>query len=440
MVTDVVPLDDNAMQHYLTEGYVSVSTDFPKAFHQSIYDQVQDIFESEGNPSNDIYPRIPELGDVFHHPRVHGALTAILGPEYIMHPHRHCHLTPPGKDPQRSHKDSYEDDANVRHHRSRWAMAFYYPQDVDEEIGPTAITPGSQYFSESKSLDVLEEKKLCGPAGSVTIVHYDVWHRACENRTDQNRFMLKFLFCRMREPVSPAWDTKAPANVRFARHGNICPHLWIWNAGQTGLAKAGLHGGHVSALKDQYSTAPESNRLDASYTLGEAAAVDTLIDLLAHDIKAGLDAKPDKKHTNASQVDAAYGLTVAGGEAVPALSDMLGDTTWWIRAAAADILGDIGHPADEAIPALTGAMEDDTEWVRRNAAEALGTLRAEASVSAMGRALSDESDRVRHNAALSLIKIGASAQGARNELSQALDDENRYVRGLSQLALDACDR
>ena len=37
------------------------------------------------------------------------------------------------------HQDSYENDQNVRHHRTRWAMAFYYPQDVPRELGPTAV-------------------------------------------------------------------------------------------------------------------------------------------------------------------------------------------------------------------------------------------------------------------------------------------------------------
>lgn len=435
MVTER-PLNDATMQHYLTEGYVTVQTNFPKAFHQTIYDQANAIFESERNPGNDIYPRIPELIDVLNHPRVQGALTAILGPRYMLHPHRHCHLTPPGKDPQRNHKDSYEDDANVRHHRSRWAMAFYYPQDVDDEIGPTAVTPGSQYFTEAESLDDLVEKRLCGPAGTVTIVHYDVWHRACENRTDRNRFMMKFLFCRMHEPLAPAWDTIAPLNIRFDRHGNICPHLWRWNAGRTEPVKAGLHDGHVSRLKAQYSTTPESDRLNVCYMLGEAGAVDTLMDLLARDTKALLDANLEKSHTNASQVDASYGLTTAGVAAVPALTDALTDASWWMRAAAADILGDIGRPSVSSIPALTRALDDDCEWVRRNATEALGTLTAENALPALANALGDESDRVRHNAALSLIKIGEPTKRVGNELRHALEDENRYVRALSQLALD----
>ncbi len=119
-----------------------------------------------------------------------------------------------------------------------------------------------------------------------------------------------------------------------------------------------------------------------------------------------------------------------------ALTDALSHSEWWMRAAAADILGDIGAPATPSISALTEAMRDDSEWVRRNATEALGTLRAKSAVPALARALSDESDRVRHNAALTLIKIGAPAVVARTGLTQALDDENRYVRALSCLALD----
>lgn len=426
----MIQLDDNGMQHYLTEGFVTFPTDFPDVFHKSIYDRAEAIFESEGNPSNDIYPGIPELGEVFSHPRVVGALTAILGPGYMMHPHRHCHLTPPGKDPQRNHKDSYEDDANVRHHRSRWAMAFYYPQDVTQEIGPTAVTPGSQYYTRAESLNSIEEKMLCGPAGTVTIVHYDIWHRATENLTDRNRFMMKFLFCRMREPRAPAWDTLGQ-DVTFARHPTLCPHLWRWNSGQVSPRVDR----DVSTLADQYVEGTEEERLDASYGLGEAGEVDILIERLSEEARTELDQNLERRHTNATQFDAAYGLGVAGAAAVPSMIDALSESDWWMRAAAADVLGDIGEPAAEAVPALATALEDGSEWVRRNATEALGTLRAKPAVVALGAALSDDSARVRHNAALSLLKIGASGEDIRPNLTTALEDENRYVRALSELAL-----
>lgn len=431
----VIRLDDKAMQHYLTEGYVTVQTDFPDAFHQSVYDQAQEIYAAEGNPGNEIYPRIPELGDVFEHPRVRGALSAILGHDYVMHPHRHGHLNPPGKDSQDNHNDSYEDDENVRHHRSRWAMAFYYPQDVDDKIGPTAVTPGSQYFVERESLEELSEKKLCGLAGSVTIVHYDVWHRASENRTNRNRFMMKFLFCRMSEPSSPAWDSKATGSPQFDRHGSICGDLWRWNTGQAS-AKAPTDSGKTEEFRARFNSGTEQERLEASYELGEAGEVDVLVDFLLRDTKVRLEMNLETRKTNPCQVEAIYGLTVAGTRAVPALNDALTDRAWWVRAAAADTLGDIGLPASPAIPALTDALEDESEWVRRNATEAVGNLQANSAIEALIPALRDENGRVQHNAALSLAKMGPAALSAVPALNSALEDENRYVRGCSRLALN----
>jgi len=148
----------------------------------------------------------------------------------------------------------------------------------------------------------------------------------------------------------------------------------------------------------------------------------------------------ERRHTNAAQVDAVYGLTVAGSAAVPALTDLLQDSEWPIRAACADILGNIGRPAASAVSALTESLSDGSEWVRRNAAEALGTLTAANAVSALIGSLSDESVRVRHNALLSLLKIGRPAAPAAPEMRRALEDENRYVRALSRQTLRAIDK
>ena len=436
----MMQLDDESMKRYLAEGYLTIQTDFPADFHRRIWEQADRTFEAEGNPGNDIYPRVKELGEVLDHPSVRAALTGVLGPDYIVHPHRHCHQTPPGKDGQSNHKDSYEDDENVRHHRSRWAMAFYYPQDVDEAIGPTAVTPSSQYFLESESLDALEELKLCGPAGTVTIVHYDVWHRATPNQTDQNRYMMKFLFCRKAEPTSPAWNLVTSSGGSFSRHPAICRHLWDWNRGDDQVEAVKIDPEEAADLEAELVDGSEPERIDASYALGEAGEVGRLLESLRRQTTLKLGLNLERQHTNAAQVDAVYGLTVAGSAAVPALTDLLQDSEWPIRAACADILGNIGRPAASAVSALTESLSDGSEWVRRNAAEALGTLTAANAVSALIGSLSDESVRVRHNALLSLLKIGGPAAPAAAELRRALEDENQYVRALSRQTLRAIDK
>ena len=101
------------------------------------------------------------------------------------------------------HKDSW----TRRRHPTRWVMALYYPQDTPEERGPTGVLPQSQCYNDQPDNGQVE-LPLAGEAGSMTIVHYDLWHRAMPNRTDQNRYMMKFLFTRMEEPDQPSWNNE----------------------------------------------------------------------------------------------------------------------------------------------------------------------------------------------------------------------------------------
>lgn len=89
-------------------------------------------------------------------------------------------------------------------------LAFYYPQDTTEDMGPSGILPSTQNFKTISDDDPAKTREealsLCGPAGTVAEVHFDSWHRATENVSDKKRYMLKFQFTRMQEPVEPTWD------------------------------------------------------------------------------------------------------------------------------------------------------------------------------------------------------------------------------------------
>ena len=51
--------------------------------------------------------RIPAIRKVFDDPAVDGALAGVLGDNYYMHPHRHCHYRAPHSEGQQIHKDSF---------------------------------------------------------------------------------------------------------------------------------------------------------------------------------------------------------------------------------------------------------------------------------------------------------------------------------------------
>ncbi len=444
----MILLSDSQMQQFIVNGYVTLKADFPAAFHESVRAQAEAIFASKGNPGNDILPAIPQLSELFSHPAVTGALTSILGPGYAMHPHRHCHLTPPSQSGQRHHQDSYEADQNVRHHRIRWAMAFYYPQDVTTEMGPTSVLPSSQYYTSREQAEKKYELLLCGEAGTVTIVHYDLWHRATTNRSDHNRFMMKFLFCRMQEPTAPSWDCTSPS-WRGTATGDQLTHLWhsLWNwhqgndssreNGKEADAKLNSTVDYNRNVYVESGALSEGDQLERVYRLSGQGQEGTkaLMESLAVDAARLLEANLAAQHTNPSQLSPGFGLSAQGAGAVPYIVDKLKSEEWPLRAAAADILGDIGLPASNATPFLLDALDDDSSWVRRNAAEALGNIASPEAVNSLARVLTEDNCHyVRHNAALSLAKIGPDADRARPALELALEDENLYVRENSRMA------
>ena len=436
-------LNDEEMRRFIIDGYIKVQPDFPASFHETIFQQVEDMFESPGNLGNNLLPLIPEIQQVFSHPAVHGALTSTLGQNYVMHSHRYCHFNQPGSTGQNFHKDSYEGDEQIRRHRCRWMMGFYYPQDTTEDMGPTAVLPGTQYYETHESAHSQPELALCGEAGTVTLVHYDLWHRAMPNQSDKKRHMLKFLFTRLDEPKTPSWNSTDSTwgslddKVSSGGHEVMWRSLWNWFYGkQNGATEdTGLVENDLPVLIAALGDKDEMVRLNAAYSLGTvgAPAVPALIETWR---EASKDTDSPGSENESFQ-HATYALSAIGGPAVPALINALQDKNESIRASAAYALGDIGDSAQEAVPLLTQALQDESAWVRRHAAEALGLIGqpAQNTVSALTRLLPDEHYWIRDNAARALARLGPAAEAAVPALMDTLNDENRYVRFHAMFAL-----
>ena len=430
-------LTDQEMRDFIIDGYVKVNTDFPPSFHEKIRQQLDTMFEDTGNLGNNVLPLIPEIQEVFDHPRVHGAMQGVLGENYVMHSHRYCHFNQQGSEGQNFHKDSYEGDEQIRRHRCRWAMAFYYPHDVTEDMGPTAVLPGSQYYETSESAHRQPELALCGEAGTVTIVHYDLWHRAMPNRSDKRRYMLKFLFTRLDEPQSPTWqsdtgDWQALSKAEAPEHPELWESLWNWSYGKQNGTANGVPHTEVGTLVEALESDNERARLNAAYRLGRVGVA------ALPDLKRVLHGKSDALREYAGSA-----LSLIGHPAIPTLLDAMKATDDSVRASATFALADMGKTAEEAIPALTAAAQDSYEWVRRHATEGLGLIGQQVSedtdlseaVQVLTAGLRDDYHWVRDNAARALAKLGTIAEPAIPALVAQLEDENRYVRFHAALAL-----
>ncbi|MEZ4862899.1 MAG: HEAT repeat domain-containing protein [Caldilineaceae bacterium] len=468
-------LSDEQMRHFIAHGYLVLQTDFPAEFHEAMSHNIQAVMQKEGNPGNNILPRVPEVQEVFHHPVIRGALTSVLGPEYIMHPHRHCHFTEPGRKTQSWHKDSYWGHAKVRNHHQWWAMIFYYNHAVDEELGPSGLMPGTQYYNNRAGDESEQDVHLLGGQGTFALIHYDLWHRGGANLTsDRTRSMLKFQFVRMARSTAPSWDADGgvwqPLNGDGPpnQHESVWQHHWQWLGGQR---ETHGKGEPVGQRLDQLTTGDPRARMVAADQLGMMGvaagdAIPALANALGDSYEpaalnaayalAGMGAPATAALFNALESgnkgaarNAGYGLAAMGAPAVTGLIDRLHHPDEETRGYAAFALGEIGlaghAAAQQAVTGLTALAQDESVWVRRNMVEALGTLDVQADVVAQTRAIEtlsqtlqdDEDGQVRFTSALSLTRLGPVAALAVPALQHALKDENRYVRAN---AVDALNR
>lgn len=419
-------LSDAQMRHFIVNGFVTVTTELPAQFHDEVYEKTVNVFDKEGNPGNNLLPRIPEIQSVFDAPNVRGALTSLLGPDYYMQPHRHPHYNPPGSKGQGLHQDG----GKRWSHHTRRLLVFYYPQDTPVELGPTGVVPMSHYFSTREGSEVSPEQPIVGEAGTVAFANYDLWHRAMPNSSEKRRYMMKFLYARMSEPETPTWANKETdwtngTSAGPAEYQEMFRHLWNWHRGaEFGVANPSYNGtsngASLSDLISSLNSTTESTGLQAAYELprfGEKA-VPALVRCL-------------EEESEMTRRNACYALNAVGTPTVEVLRDALKDPREYVRDNVAEALGDLGNKAEPAVPALVETLSDESDRVRSHTIEALGTTSQSSSIAVPGlvKALEDENDGVRRNAVFALARIGENATDAVEGLQSVLFDANRYIRG-----------
>ncbi|QHT59826.1 phytanoyl-CoA dioxygenase [Paenibacillus lycopersici] len=487
MSSELKLLNDEQMIQFITQGYLVLQNELPQELHRSVMNQIDFVLQNEGNPGNNILPRVPDIQKFFETPVTKGALTSVLGPDYYMHPHRHMHYNQPGNGKPGGgewHKDGFW--SSMRSHRPWWVMMFYYTQDITEEMGPTAIMPGSQY---NEKFPNRKELLPTGKAGTIALVHFDLWHKASLNTSNIDRYMLKFQFVRLSEPSAPSWNhtNAAPAFPADApdAHANLWHDVWHWLRGDGNRAMA-VNGSEaeVPACIEALSSEEASTRGQAADKLGligqaAAAAVPKLAELirdpsenaalnavyaLGHIGGAGTAAllKELEEGSKLSAQRAAYGLQASGREALDGLVRLLAHGEENSRALAAFVLGMLGAAASSAVPSLIVALHDESEWVRRNVVEALGMIGdpADETVPALVRTLEEAvakesagmesgstgayvynqeyiTNKIAYTAALSLLRIGkrGDADLVIDGLEAGLQSRDRYARAYAFEAL-----
>jgi len=236
------------LQRFIVQGFLSVppAASVPNETHAGISDAIMACGMSVPNPKfhgmpspggdaagNNLLQAVPQVAGpaCLKSPELKEVLTGLLGEGYRIHPHTRTHLRQKGAQTTMWHIDSYKGSwKSLRCHTPNHVMVCYYPQDTTRDMGPTELLPGTQYYCGDH--DSPTYGRGCLPhlndqlsnfstapwaftckAGSIMVMHYDLWHRALECSHDKcDRLMLKFAAWRTAPPLLhpsslpiPAW-------------------------------------------------------------------------------------------------------------------------------------------------------------------------------------------------------------------------------------------
>ncbi len=487
-------LDDVAMQRFIVEGYLTLSSDLSRDYHARMYGELEPLQETGPLGHNNLLPCVPDLRLMLNEPKVVGALTSILGPDYYLHFHRHDHVNyPDGAQPLHKDGDNHShhaiDDLR-RYHKTRYLMLLYYPQETPMERGPTGIVPRSQYVSR-RAVDELKKKgdkykgqileemrrsmdscafegtnrfhryaemelefskrypallaeieatsapwekakiPLTGAAGTISIVHFDLVHgRYTGNLTGEQRHMVKFLFARNREPIKASWNHLS-AEWRYGEKDCQTP-IWkhLW-AWHRGVEDLGSSDRAVKELNESLMSADDEIAISAAYELSATAT--------------GLELLFEKFVSDDVTVRsiAAYGIVRAGRRALPHLLDVIGDASPNLQLRIVDVIGDMGLEAIGAVAALTSLVGSPDILVHRAVVEALGLITQshddlpEDVIQALSEGLGHEDAIVVRNATFAVSRLGAKActETIIDKIDRNLSHWHHHVRGWSIEAL-----
>eukprot|EP00746_Dinoflagellata_sp_MGD_P069823 gnl/MRDRNA2_/MRDRNA2_28573_c0_seq1.p1 gnl/MRDRNA2_/MRDRNA2_28573_c0~~gnl/MRDRNA2_/MRDRNA2_28573_c0_seq1.p1 ORF type:complete len:612 (-),score=116.09 gnl/MRDRNA2_/MRDRNA2_28573_c0_seq1:59-1894(-) len=399
---EVELLTDEQIQQFIVEGFLELLPVEDDHLHQKLFDAASALGRQADSLGNNILPALPELAQVFESRQCRGALTSLLGPGYLMHPHRFCHRSEPGRQAQKWHRDSYWGNWHARNPCPYWLMALYFPQDTPVALGPTGVLPRSQYYNKDAGNKQgpfcagrysddevkngvpakywqVQERPLACRAGTVVLIHYDLWHRGAANLSNASvRFMFKFQFARMISPSCAPWISGGtePDWTTFVSEGDdrslmpVWQGIWDWLCGQAPSESSATAANqkNLLMLARQLTLAHDHNehlRVAAAWQIrhvvcGDSAMAALLVSELA-------------KHSLLGKGSGMQALEACGSVLLPALLEVSGPAAHSIRATGRMLDANLGiNLHTMTVRMLRRFRTAEDPCIRQTVAEALG--------------------------------------------------------------------
>ncbi|MYD42617.1 MAG: HEAT repeat domain-containing protein [Gammaproteobacteria bacterium] len=462
----IISKDQAQLNQFFVNGFVEIDLNLSSDTHSAIYDETDRLFQTlqiGSNPHNNIMPMVSGLHEVLDDVNLKNAISNLLGPNYLIHPHRHCHTNfPSDKNDSPSmlqpfHKDGHAHKPRPRHREPHWLILFYSPQETWLDRGPTAVLPGTHLLGQLSSSPPSRTPPVISQDGNQLFVdetfwarqvmpltggpkavlcHFDLGHGAMRNITNLPRYVHKFVAMRTQEPVShqnlPELSTDDP----------IQAHLWRWLGQKCTLMTSKDEQDFDTWQRNLHAPDPTISTRAIYLSAAVAAAhrdrvIEALIDAVRRDVV----------HYAKDEVlnipDAVNGLVLI--KATNALFTMLASAESALIATAAYGFGQLRHV--EALPHLLKLLEHENPGVCRHAISAIGLINAakdradDASLDALQRTFTLAEDwDVRLFIIQAVIRLGFDMR-LLPLLIKALSDEHPYVShfAMEQLCRFDCD-
>ena len=403
-------LNDDQVQSFINSGFIEILLPELDSVHSEVNSRLREVCATESHHGNNILPRIPILQQVLRHEKIHGALVSLLGSDYLVHPHRAIHRSTPITDSLDGfslssdrhlmgagstatsmwHQDAQSPLARARHHFPKFLIGFYFPHEVIAEMGPTRFLRASHFDNGpdlSRSIYQPEHVR----AGTFFIAHFDIAHAGFPNVSNNDRFMLKFVFARTSQPMKPTWSNErerwSVSGEDLVDDGLYEPAAsFIWNRmrGQTNNER----GTEISKSRLSNKEVPQEQRLRLIYSEVEGLSVQECVavfdsvrgekkhERLQKNLRDSTRGHPIRWNERAVVMEtAAYRLAFLGQESADTICSLIKSNDPWLQVNAAFAAGEIGVSDDELASYLFDLLQSPYHQVVRQAIDAITFMR-----------------------------------------------------------------
>lgn len=423
-MSDFNLLTDEQVRRFIADGFLVLDSGMDADFHSRVTETLEFSSKVESLRLGDnLVPRIPQLQKLLESPTVCGAVSSLLGPDFAWTPHRFPHNSEPlgetfdestfdpfANQPQMGkgsrsgsawHQDGHSKAARSRWHTFRAINVFYFPHDTPLEMGPTRLLAGTHLYATLRSSVPSQVVHQPMKSGSVIVADFDIGHAGTPNRTDDSRYMLKFVALRMRNPIEPVWkhsDTSwvTPKDLHTPDDLSVAwQSLWNWLRGaprEEGIAKRPTS--EIPSLIESMNSSDNAARLNALYMLvaiGKEAIPFLTTALLNTGGKerhisppstdpgyAALSTDHLERRFSQRQFvpeDSAIALGAIGPDSLNVLLPLINHEDPWLRINSTYAIGEIGDDVPKAIADQVGELLDDPlDCVVRASLDALCTI------------------------------------------------------------------